>query len=74
MHHSHAVVATFVEERSSTAVLASATVSATNNISFISPSKPRNGKNDNDANISDKENMTMVEKDRNALTSFKEYI
>ncbi|VBB26669.1 unnamed protein product, partial [Acanthocheilonema viteae] len=66
--HSQAVVATFVQERSSTIASTSATVF----ISFTSPSNPPNGKSDNDANINDKENMAMAEKDRNALTSFKE--
>ncbi|VDM91966.1 unnamed protein product [Litomosoides sigmodontis] len=70
--HSQAVVATFVQERSSTVASTSATVSASNAISFISPNNLPNGKSDSDANISDKENMAVAEKDQNALTSFKE--
>lgn len=72
--HSQTVVATFVQERSSTVASTSAIVSASNAISFISPSNLANGKSDSDTNISDKENMAVAEKDQNALTSFKEYI
>ncbi|CAG9532204.1 unnamed protein product [Cercopithifilaria johnstoni] len=72
--HSQAVVATFVQERSSAVASTSATVSATNAINFIPTSNPPNGKSDSDANISDKENMAMIEKDRDSSTSFKEYI
>uniref|UniRef100_A0A158Q711 C2H2-type domain-containing protein n=1 Tax=Elaeophora elaphi TaxID=1147741 RepID=A0A158Q711_9BILA len=70
--HSQAVIATFVQERSSTMASTSATVSATNATSFVLSSNPSNGKSDSDANISDKENMAMAEKDRSALTSLKE--
>ncbi|MCP9257753.1 Transcription factor HIVEP3 [Dirofilaria immitis] len=70
--NSQTVIATFVQERSSTTASTSATVSATNVTSFISPSNPPNGKNDNDINISDKENMARVEKDQNTMISLKE--
>uniref|UniRef100_A0A915PUS8 C2H2-type domain-containing protein n=1 Tax=Setaria digitata TaxID=48799 RepID=A0A915PUS8_9BILA len=70
--NSQAVIATFVQERSSTVASTSATVSATNVASFVQPRNPLNGRTDSDAKNSDKENMTMMEKDRNALASLKE--
>ncbi|EJW73807.1 hypothetical protein WUBG_15285, partial [Wuchereria bancrofti] len=70
--NSQAVIASFVQERSSTIASTSATVSTTNVTTFVTPSNPPNGRSDSDSNISDKENMAMAERDRNALTSLKE--
>ncbi|KAK6111711.1 Zinc finger C2H2 type family protein [Brugia pahangi] len=70
--NSQAVIATFVQERSSTMASTSTTVSATNVTTFVPPSNPTKGRSDNDSNISDKENMAMAERDRNALTSLEE--
>ncbi|EJD75353.1 zinc finger protein [Loa loa] len=70
--NSQSVIATFVQERSSTTASTSATVSATNVTTFVSSNNSSNGRSDNDSNISDKENIAIVEKDRNALTSLKE--
>uniref|UniRef100_A0A1I8EPX2 C2H2-type domain-containing protein n=1 Tax=Wuchereria bancrofti TaxID=6293 RepID=A0A1I8EPX2_WUCBA len=67
--NSQTVIATFVQERSSTMTSTSATVSATNATTFVPRSNPSSGRSDSDSNISDKENMTVAERDRNALTS-----
>ncbi|OZC04935.1 hypothetical protein X798_08087 [Onchocerca flexuosa] len=72
--NSQAVIATFVQERSSTIASTSATVSATNVTNFLPPNNPPNRKTDSDANINGKENMIVVEKNRNASISLKEYI
>uniref|UniRef100_A0A2K6VY29 C2H2-type domain-containing protein n=1 Tax=Onchocerca volvulus TaxID=6282 RepID=A0A2K6VY29_ONCVO len=70
--NSQAVIAAFARERSSAIASTSATVSATNVTNFLPPSNPPNGKTDSDASISGKENMAVVEKNRNASTSLKE--